>query len=65
MSTFGFKGGIGTSSRRLELDGRSHHLGVLVLSNFGRAGDLRLPDGRIVAPPRKQPNRIEPENHED
>ena len=29
MSTFGFKGGIGTSSRRLELDGRSYHLGVL------------------------------------
>jgi len=49
MSTFGFKGGIGTSSRRLDLDGRSFHLGVLVLSNFGRPGDLRLPDGRIVS----------------
>ena len=51
MSTFGFKGGIGTASRRLDLDGKSYHLGVLVLSNFGRAGDLRLPDGRIIAPP--------------
>lgn len=50
MSTFGFKGGIGTSSRRLDLDGRSFHFGVLVLSNFGRPGDLRLPDGRTVAP---------------
>ncbi|WP_262031237.1 P1 family peptidase, partial [Microvirga sp. Mcv34] len=50
MSTFGFKGGIGTSSRRVDLDGRSFHLGVLVLSNFGRAGDLRLPDGRVVSP---------------
>jgi D-aminopeptidase len=50
MSTFGFKGGIGSSSRRLELDGTSFHLGVLVLSNFGRSGDLRLPDGRVVAP---------------
>ena len=50
MSTFGFKGGIGSSSRRLDLDGQSFHLGVLVLSNFGRPGDLRLPDGRIVAP---------------
>jgi D-aminopeptidase len=50
MSTFGFKGGIGTSSRQLNLDGQSFHLGVLVLSNFGRSGDLRLPDGRIVAP---------------
>ncbi|MBL0407021.1 P1 family peptidase [Microvirga aerilata] len=50
MSTFGFKGGIGTSSRRLSLTGQSFHLGVLVLSNFGRSGDLRLPDGRVVAP---------------
>jgi D-aminopeptidase len=51
MRTFGFKGGIGTSSRRLDLDGQRFHLGVLVLSNFGRPGDMRLPDGRIVAPP--------------
>ena len=57
MSTFGFKGGIGTSSRRLALDGHSYHLGVLVLSNFGRAGDLRLPDGRIVAPPELEGDR--------
>lgn len=49
MSTFGFKGGIGTASRRLDLDGEDFHLGVLVLSNFGRAGDLRLPDGTRVA----------------
>jgi len=51
MSTFGFKGGIGTSSRRLDLDGHSYHLGILVLSNFGRAGDLRLPDGKVITPP--------------
>lgn len=51
MRSFGFKSGIGTSSRRVELDGQGFHLGVLVLSNFGRPGDLRLPDGRIVAPP--------------
>ncbi|MEE1656255.1 P1 family peptidase [Microvirga sp. CF3062] len=61
MSTFGFKGGIGTSSRRLDLDGRTYHLGVLVLSNFGRSGDLRLPDGRVIAPPEA---RAEPENSE-
>ncbi len=46
MSAFGFKAGIGTASRLLALDGRDHHLGVLVLANFGRAGDLMLPDGR-------------------
>jgi D-aminopeptidase len=51
MSCFGFKGGIGTASRRLRLDGAEFHLGVLLLANFGRAGDLRLPDGRRIAPP--------------
>ncbi len=51
MSAFGFKGGIGSASRRLTLDGGRHHLGVLVLANFGRAGDLTLPDGRRIAPP--------------
>ncbi len=50
MSCFGFKGGIGTASRLLRLDGKDHVLGVLVLANFGRAGDLRLPDGRRVDP---------------
>ena len=50
MSCFGLKGGIGSASRRLRLDGDAYHLGVLVLANFGRAGDLRLPDGRRVDP---------------
>ncbi|MBC7635001.1 MAG: P1 family peptidase, partial [Acetobacteraceae bacterium] len=50
MSCFGFKGGIGTSSRMVTLDGAQHCIGGLVLANFGRAGDLRLPDGRIVYP---------------
>ncbi len=50
MSSFGFKGGIGSASRLLPVDGAQHHLGVLVLANFGRAGDLRLPDGRRVDP---------------
>jgi D-aminopeptidase len=50
MSCFGFKGGIGSASRRLRLDKDTYHLGVLVLANFGRAGDLRLPDGRRIDP---------------
>ncbi len=50
MSCFGFKGGIGTASRVLRLDGIDHHLGVLVLANFGRAGLLQLPDGRRIDP---------------
>ncbi|TPK86286.1 MULTISPECIES: P1 family peptidase [unclassified Mesorhizobium] len=51
MSCFGFKGGIGSASRTISLGG-DHHLGVLVLSNFGRAGDLVLPDGRRPDPRR-------------
>lgn len=35
MSTFGFKGGIGTSSRVIEIDGETGTIGVLVQSNFG------------------------------
>ncbi len=55
MSCFGFKGGIGSASRVIELDGKNYHLGTLVLSNFGRAGDLVLPDGRRVIPPKAKP----------
>ncbi len=40
MSTFGFKGGIGTSSRIVEINGETGILGVLVQSNFG--GRLRI-----------------------
>ena len=50
MSCFGLKGGIGTASRRLRLDKQVYHLGALVLANFGRSGDLRLPDGRRIDP---------------
>lgn len=51
MSAFGFKGGIGTASRLIQLDGRSFTVGVLVQANFGNASDLVLPDGRRPAPP--------------
>jgi D-aminopeptidase len=50
MSCYGLKGGIGTASRRLSIDGEAFHLGALVLANFGRPGDLRLPDGRRIDP---------------
>nr|WP_197058966.1 P1 family peptidase [Paracoccus sanguinis] len=50
MSCFGFKGGIGTASRRVAVGGQDCHLGALVLANFGRAGDLVLPDGRRADP---------------
>lgn len=47
MSAFGLKGGIGSASRLLTLDGRDFALGALVLANFGRRADLRI-DGRAV-----------------
>ncbi len=42
MSTFGLKGGIGSSSRVLDLDHGRYTIGVLVLSNFGRTEDFVL-----------------------
>lgn len=50
MTAFGFKAGVGTASRRIPVDGRDYMLGCLVLANFGRAGDLVLPDGRRPDP---------------
>ena len=52
MSCFGFKGGIGSASRRVTLDETDYTVGLLVQANFGRAGDLVLPDGRRPKPPR-------------
>jgi D-aminopeptidase len=42
MQTYEFKGGTGTSSRRFEIEGRSHTVGVLVQSNFGVRHELRI-----------------------
>jgi len=60
MSLFGFKGGIGTASRRLpdELDGFT--VGAIVLGNFGRRDQLTIagvPVGRALSdwqPPETQ-----------
>ncbi len=50
MTSFGFKAGIGTASRQVDIAGAGFLLGALVLSNFGRSGDLVLPDGRRPHP---------------
>lgn len=42
MVCFGFKGGIGSASRIVELDGKEYTVGALVLSNFGIAGNLTI-----------------------
>src|SRR5204862_4631416 len=53
MMTCGFKGGMGTSSRRLSQEQGGYTVGVLVMSNFGLREDLRvdgIPVGRMLAP---------------
>jgi D-aminopeptidase len=52
MSSFDFAGGIGTSSRTIEVGPAVATLGVLVLSNFGSRQNLRVdgvPVGRVLA----------------
>ncbi|HWC77678.1 MAG TPA: P1 family peptidase [Blastocatellia bacterium] len=42
MICYGFKGGIGTSSRAIQLSGTAYTVGVLVQANFGRRPQLRI-----------------------
>lgn len=42
MTCHGLKGGIGSASRVLELDGQTYTLGVLALTNHGRLNDLTI-----------------------
>ncbi len=51
MCCYGLKGGIGSASRLVTLDGKTYVLGALVLSNFGALGDLMIagePIGREI-----------------
>lgn len=67
MSSFGFKGGIGSASRIATVqDGRHYTLGALVLANFGRLENLTVagqPLGRRIAEKRggADEHRAEPE----
>ena len=52
MICFGFKGGIGTASRVLAVEGKSYTIGVLVQCNTGDRKDLRIagaPVGQALA----------------
>lgn len=60
MTCFGFKGGIGTSSRRIETGGEEYTIGVLVLSNFGSMENLLVagvPVGRELKKRRAENQR--------
>ncbi len=53
MVCYGFKGGIGSASRLMPLEGRAYTLGVLVQANYGRTADLAIggkPVGKGVPP---------------
>jgi D-aminopeptidase len=53
MICYGWKGGIGTASRKTGHGARSHVVGALVLANFGHPGDLRIdgvPVGESLRP---------------
>ena len=47
MSCHQLKGGIGSASRLVKLDGKDYKVGVLVLSNHGRLEDLTINGDRI------------------
>jgi D-aminopeptidase len=47
MVCFGLKGGIGSASRTLLIDGKNYTVGALVLSNYGGKGKLRF-DGQLL-----------------
>ena len=62
MICYGLKGGIGSASRKILIDGKKYNLGVLVLSNFGSMDDLVYygkPVGRIISPVPANQNSID------
>ena len=57
MVAYGFKGGIGTSSRVVTIGGATYTVGVLVQANFGRRPQLTIagvPVGREIPMPAQQ-----------
>ncbi|MEC3883014.1 P1 family peptidase [Halobacillus sp. HZG1] len=62
MLCYSLKGGIGSSSRKVELAHGSYTIGVLTLTNFGKLSDLRI-DGQPVGQQLK--NYIQSEEEKD
>ncbi len=61
MQLFDFKGGIGTSSRVLELAGRRYAIGVLLLCNHGTRPQLQV----LGAPVGRAVGDLMPEHHHE
>ncbi len=49
MCCLGFKGGIGSASRIVPLDGKDYTIGSIVMSNFGAYGNLMVGGDRLGA----------------
>jgi D-aminopeptidase len=67
MTTYGFAGGIGTASRCLSSVHGAYTCGALVLSNFGRRGDLLIngvPVGRELEEQRQKREALQKERRE-
>jgi D-aminopeptidase len=61
MVCYDFKGGIGTSSRRVEVQGEKYSIGIIVLSNHGEREELTIdgvPVGKLLnaADPHRKEN---------
>ena len=54
MTCHGLKGGVGSASRVLKLDGRAYTLGVLVQANHGRLKDLTIAGDNVGADIQRQ-----------
>lgn len=61
MNCYGFKGGTGTSSRRVAIGGEEFTVGVLMQANFGSRHELRL-RGRALGRESAAPNPMETED---
>ncbi|MGR9048182.1 DmpA family aminopeptidase [Halobacillus faecis] len=62
MLCYSLKGGIGSSSRKVQLAHGSYTIGVLTLTNFGKLSDLRI-DGQPIG--QKLKGRIQAEQKKD
>lgn len=63
MVSYGFKGGIGTSSRRLSEKDGGYTIGVLVNANHGRRPELvvaGVPVGKLYEPPQQLSGALSP-----
>lgn len=48
MKCYGYKGGIGSSSRLIKINNNHYTVGILVLSNFGKKEDLVINQNQII-----------------